>query len=67
MLRARTGSSGALNTRNSLGQNFAAIFFDMDRIRYANLGTLKGQEDVYQLFLSPIMVLSEMKQKGMIA
>ena len=43
------------------------MYFDLGRIRYANSGTLKGKEAVYQLFLSPIMVLSEMQQKGMIA
>jgi CRP-like cAMP-binding protein len=47
------GRSGTLTIRNSIGNVFAAMYFDLGQIRYAYLGTLKGKEAVYQLFLSP--------------
>ncbi len=50
---AGAGRSGTLTIRNSTGNVFAAMYFDLGRIRYANLGTLKGKQAVYQLFLSP--------------
>jgi CRP-like cAMP-binding protein len=51
---AGSGRSGTLTIRNSSGNVFAAMYFDLGRIRYAFLGTLKGKEAVYQLFLSPL-------------
>ncbi len=51
---AGAGRSGTLTIRNSTGDVFATIYFDLGRIRYANLGTLKGKQAVYQLFLSPL-------------
>ncbi len=51
---AGAGRSGTLTIRNSTGNVFAAMYFDLGRIRYANLGTLKGKQAVYQLFLSPL-------------
>lgn len=51
---AGSGRSGTLTIRNSSGKEFAAMYFDLGRIRYANLGTLKSKEAVYQLFLSPV-------------
>ena len=50
---AGAGRSGTLTIRNSSGNVFAAMYFDLGRIRYANLGTLKAKQAVYQLFLSP--------------
>jgi CRP-like cAMP-binding protein len=46
------GRSGTLTIRNSIGNVFAAIYFDLGQIRYAYLGNLKGKQAVYQLFLS---------------
>ncbi|CAB1057037.1 hypothetical protein D1BOALGB6SA_1776 [Olavius sp. associated proteobacterium Delta 1] len=51
---AGSGRSGTLTIRNFSGNVFAAMYFDLGRIRYANLGTLKGRQAVYQLFLSPL-------------
>jgi len=51
---AGSGRSGTLTIRNASGNVFAAMYFDLGRIRYACLGTLKGKEAVYQLFLSPL-------------
>jgi CRP-like cAMP-binding protein len=51
---AGSGRSGTLTIRNSSGNVFAAIYFDLGRIRYACLGMLKGKQAVYQLFLSPL-------------
>jgi len=51
---AGSGRSGTLTIRNFSGNVFAAMYFDLGRIRYANLGTLKGKQAVYQLFLSPL-------------
>jgi CRP-like cAMP-binding protein len=51
---AGAGRSGTLTIRSSTGQTFAAMYFDLGRIRYANLGALKGSQAVYQLFLSPL-------------
>ena len=51
---AGAGRSGTLTIRNSPGNVFAAMYFDLGRIRYAKLETLKGKEAVYQLFLSPL-------------
>ena len=51
---AGSGRSGTLTIRNSSGNVFAAMYFDLGRIRYANLGTFKGKQAVYQLFLSPL-------------
>ena len=51
---AGSGRSGTLTIRDSSGNEFAAIYFDLGRIRYAHLGTLKGKQAVYQLFLSPL-------------
>ena len=50
---AGSGRSGTLTILDSSGAVFAAIYFDLGRIRYAYLGTLKGKQAVYQLFLSP--------------
>lgn len=51
---AGSARSGTLTVRNSSGNVSAAMYFDLGRIRYANLGTLKGKQAVYQLFLSPL-------------
>jgi len=51
---AGAGRSGTLTIRDSAGNVFAALYFDLGRIRYAHLGTLKGNQAVYQLFLSPL-------------
>jgi len=51
---AGSGRSGTLTIRNSSGKVFAAMYFDLGRIRYAYLGTLKGKQAVYQLFLSAL-------------
>ncbi|CAB1069712.1 hypothetical protein D1AOALGA4SA_735 [Olavius algarvensis Delta 1 endosymbiont] len=45
--------SGTLAIYSSSGEVFASLYFDLGRIRYANLGTLKGKQAVYQIFLSP--------------
>ncbi|UCD78980.1 MAG: cyclic nucleotide-binding domain-containing protein [Desulfobacterales bacterium] len=50
---AGAGRSGTLTIRNSAGSNFAEIYFDLGRIRYAKLEHLKGKQAVYQLFLAP--------------
>lgn len=51
---AGAGRSGTLTIHNSTGDIFAAMHFDLGRIRYARLATLKGQQAVYQLFQSPL-------------
>ena len=51
---AGSGRSGTLTIRDSSGKEFAAIYFDLGRLRYAHLGALKGKQAVYQLFLSPL-------------
>jgi hypothetical protein len=51
---AGAGRSGTLTIRNSTGDIFAAMHFDLGRIRYARLATLKGKQAVYQLFQSPL-------------
>jgi CRP-like cAMP-binding protein len=51
---AGSGRSGTLTIRNASGNVFAAMYFDLGRIRYAGRGALKGKEAVYQLFLSPL-------------
>ena len=51
---AGAGRSGTLTIRSSAGSVFAAMYFDLGRIRYASLGSLKGKQAVYQLFLSPL-------------
>jgi len=51
---AGAGRSGTLTIRNASGKIFAAMYFDLGRIRYAYLGALKGKQAVYQLFLSPL-------------
>jgi len=51
---AGAGRSGTLTIRNSAGEVFAEIYFDLGRIRYAKLGHLKGKQAVYQLFLAPL-------------
>jgi len=48
------GRSGTLTIRNSSGNVFASMYFDLGRIRYANLRNLKGKQAVYQIFLSPL-------------
>ena len=45
--------SGTLAIYSSSGEVFASLYFDLGRIRYANLGLLKGKQAVYQIFLSP--------------
>jgi CRP-like cAMP-binding protein len=51
---AGAGRSGTLTIRNSTEKVFAAMYFDLGRIRYAYLGALKGKQAVYQLFQSPL-------------
>ncbi len=48
-----SGRSGTLTIRNSSGNVFASIYFDLGRIRYANLRNLLGKQAVNQIFLSP--------------
>jgi CRP-like cAMP-binding protein len=48
------GRSGTLTIRDSAGNIFAEIYFDLGRIRYAKLGHLAGKQAVYQLFLAPV-------------
>jgi CRP-like cAMP-binding protein len=48
------GRSGTLTIRDSAGNLFAEIYFDLGRIRYAKLGHLIGKQAVYQLFLAPV-------------
>jgi len=51
---AGSGRSGTLTIRNSAGEVFAEMYFDLGRIRYAKLGHLTGKQAVYQLFLAPL-------------
>jgi CRP-like cAMP-binding protein len=51
---AGAGRSGTLTIRDSAGNMFAELYFDMGRIRYARLGHLAGKQAVHQLFLSPL-------------
>jgi CRP-like cAMP-binding protein len=51
---AGVGRSGTLAIHESRGKVFAALYFELGRIRYARLGGLKGQQAVYQLFQSPL-------------
>jgi len=48
-----SGRSGTLTIRNSSGNVFASMYFDLGRIRYANLRNLLGKQAVNQIFLSP--------------
>jgi CRP-like cAMP-binding protein len=48
------GRSGTLTIRNSSDNVFASMYFDLGRIRYANLRNLLGKQAVYQIFLSPL-------------
>ena len=48
------GRSGTLTIRDSAGNIFSEIYFDLGRIRYAKLGHLIGKQAVYQLFLAPV-------------
>ncbi|MEJ2164615.1 MAG: cyclic nucleotide-binding domain-containing protein [Desulfobacterales bacterium] len=56
VIQALTGAgrSGTLSIRDSSGNMFAEIYFDLGRIRYAKLGHLIGKHAVYQLFLAPL-------------
>ena len=51
---AGSGRSGTLTIRNSAGEVFAEMYFDLGGIRYAKLGHLIGKQAVYQLFLAPL-------------